>query len=939
MDILQMSVYGGVMVLAIVAVRLAVLRFLPKRMLVILWCIALARLLVPLEIPSRFSVYSFVGKQAEADGNAIWRQNDAEDRMLRPQAQTDSITKVRQAGEAYGGELSEQSKMDDGALLTKMGATKGAGHLAWIIWGTGAAVCGIFFLAAYIRSLREFRMSLPARSDCVARWEECLRLAQGSFPWRRRLERGRRGTVRTVTVRVSDRTDVPLTYGIFQPVILLPKEIEQEGAKQPEKLNYVFWHEYMHIRHGDCLLKLIVVAAVCMHWFNPLVWAMYVLINRDIELACDESVVRHCGIDSKALYADMLIGMEARKSGLAPFCSYFGRNAAEERIRAVMGIKKKSLGIAILAAGVTLLFSMVFATSAADGTQQTVEKGAGNMEGQHGAVPKTLKADKTEEQMYLEAGYSKKEYEMLRALKFDGYEDMSVSEFQDKVWELTDTEEYVELLERFSQDESVETWVNESETASFFFSVVEPLTAERWQKRDFSGSVSVPANQADVSEGVQIDMAVLEYCVTLSILDADKLTVGDYMDSRFGMARGMGDVMTAGWSEEELADAAFMEGKIFDAAEALQEKWSTDCLQADVDYSFMPVGDYGFGFVGSPEDSEEEIEEEVQQEIRKQWDTLLVRYKPFGLIYEYDTSSGDCRMYFQGQAVQGIMDEEQNIWIAGHAGTGEALYGEEAEDAIEVYTVYEDGKLAGLRAATREEQEEWDLLRKKNTDDFYNNVQEVREFLPGTKEDYRAIFSLKKPDYKQMTLAEFNSALLDWGNENYDCYDRIMCDRIWDDFRVSLSAEEKDFISCTVNLSSQENAMYVRSIYKGTPTEDVNLGDTCTKSLEDGEVQYAWCQMYYQFSYHVADREKATVGERDRCVGGMAEAIEAFWDETDIEDILKMEKSDLIKELNRLARKYSSDNIIITVGTEEQIGLECIDERELMREREEWERG
>ncbi len=748
MDILQMSVYGGVMVLAIVAVRLAVLRFLPKRMLVILWCIALARLLVPLEIPSRFSVYSFVGKQAEADGNAIWRQNDAEDRMLRPQAQTDSITKVRQAGEAYGGELSEQSKMDDGALLTKVGATKGTGHLAWIIWGTGAAACGIFFLAAYIRSLREFRMSLPARSDCVARWEECLRLAQGSFPWRRRLERGRRGTVRPVTVRVSDRTDVPLTYGIFQPVILLPKEIEQEGAKQPEKLNYVLWHEYMHIRHGDCLLKLIVVAAVCMHWFNPLVWAMYVLINRDIELACDESVVRHCGIDSKALYADMLIGMEARKSGLAPFCSYFGRNAAEERIRAVMGIKKKSLGIAILAAGVTLLFSMVFATSAADGTQQTVEKGAGNMEGQHGAVPKTLKADETEEQMYLEAG-----------------------------------------------------------------------------------------------------------------------------------------------------------------------------------------------FVGSPEDSEEEIEEEVQQEIRKQWDTLLACYKPFGLTYEYDTLSGDCRMYFQGQAVQGIMDEEQDIWIAGHAGTGETLYGEAAKDAIEVYTVYEDGKLAGLRAATREEQEEWDLLRKKNTDDFYNNVQEVREFLPGTKEDYRAIFSLKKPDYKQMTLAEFNSALLDWGNENYDCYDRIMCDRIWDDFRVSLSAEEKDFISCTVNLSSQENAMYVRSIYKGTPTEDVSLGDTCTKSLEDGEVQYAWCQMYYQFSYHVADREKATVGERDRCVGGMVEAIEAFWDETDIEDILKMEKSDLIKELNRLARKYSSDNIIITVGTEEQIGLESIDERELMREREEWERG
>ena len=71
----------------------------------------------------------------------------------------------------------------------------------------------------------------------------------------------------------------------------------------------------------------------------------------------------------------------------------------------------------------------------------------------------------------------------------------------------------------------------------------------------------------------------------------------------------------------------------------------------------------------------------------------------------------------------------------------------------------------------------------------------------------------------------------------------------------------------------------------------------------------------------------------------MVEAIRKFWDETDIEDILKMDKSDLMKELNGLAEKYSSENVIITVGAEEQIGLECIDERELIQEREQWERG
>lgn len=935
MGILQMSIYGGVLVLAVVAVRMAALRFLPKRMLVILWCIVLARLLVPLEIPSRFSVYSFVEGQMATEGglfsrksgtsydreafghsgkggNVTWRQADEEDGIFRQTAQVDGITELPQAGETYGGELSGQARVDDGELLREMGVIEGAGYLVWIIWGTGTAACSLFFLAAYIRSIREFRMSLPVDSDSIAGWEEGLRLGQGFFPWRRQFERGGRGTVSPVKVRVSDRTDVPLTYGIFHPVILLPKEIEQGGTGKPEQLSYVLWHEYMHICHGDCLLKLLAAAAVCIHWFNPLVWVMYVLINRDIELACDESVIWRCGIENRAVYANMLIGMEARKSGLAPFCSHFGRNAEEERIRAVMGIKKKSLGIATLAAGVVLLVSMAFATSAADSTQ---------------------------EQMYLDAGYTRKEYEMLRALQFDGYADMSVSEFQDRVWELTDTEEYVELLERFSQNEYMEAWVDESETASFFFSVVEPLTAERWQKIDFSGGISVSADQTVMPEDVWTDMAVLEYCITLSILDADKLTVGEYVDSRFGMARGMEDIMTAGWSEEELTDLEFMHKKIDDAVERLEGKWDTDCLCMDVGYSFLPIGDNGLSLEGGTGDSEEEIQKEIQEELQEQWDTLLACYKPFGLTYEYDPTSGDCRMYFQGQAVQGIMDEEQDIWITGHAGTGEAIYGEAAKNAIEVYAVYEDGNLVGLRNATGQEQKEWNLLRKKTAADSYNNVQEVREFLPGTEEDYRAIFSLRKPDYKQMTLAEFNKSLLDWGNENFDGYDRIMCDWIWDDFRVGLSAEEKDFITCTVNLSSQENAMYVRSIYKGTQAEDVNLGDTYTKSLLEDGVQYAWSQMYYQFSYHIVDQEKVTVGERDRCVGGMVEAIRKFWDETDIKDILKMDKSDLMKELNGFAEKYSSENIIITVGAEEQIGLECIDERELIQEREQWERG
>lgn len=102
-------------------------------------------------------------------------------------------------------------------------------------------------------------------------------------------------------------------------------------------------HELVHIRHFDAAAKLFLTAALCVHWYNPLVWAMYVLANRDIELACDEAVVRSFGGDVKSAYARTLIGMEEKKTGLIPLCNNFSKNAIEERVTAIMKMKKKTI--------------------------------------------------------------------------------------------------------------------------------------------------------------------------------------------------------------------------------------------------------------------------------------------------------------------------------------------------------------------------------------------------------------------------------------------------------------------------------------------------------------------------------------------------------------------------------------------------------------------
>ena len=83
--------------------------------------------------------------------------------------------------------------------------------------------------------------------------------------------------------------------------------MDQQDTQQ---LSYILQHEYIHIRRWDGLTKLLLTAAVCLHWFDPLVWVMYQLANRDLELACDETLLRQLGEGERTAYARTLIRLE-----------------------------------------------------------------------------------------------------------------------------------------------------------------------------------------------------------------------------------------------------------------------------------------------------------------------------------------------------------------------------------------------------------------------------------------------------------------------------------------------------------------------------------------------------------------------------------------------------------------------------------------------------
>lgn len=328
MSLLQMSFSGAIMIAVIIVVRALVINRLPKKIFVLLWGVVLLRLLVPFSIPSMFSAYTLVSRTAPIQ------------EALADIPQNAVIAQVAQEQLNLHSETMEPVQEEDPAAMN------------WeVLWIVGVVLCAGFFVISYLRCYFEFRISLPVSQEYAVKWleEHSLR--------------------RSVRIRQSDQIAAPLTYGILYPVILMPKKTDWSNRQQ---LQYILLHEYIHICHFDMVWKMAAALVLCIHWFNPMVWAMYILINRDLELSCDESVVRRFGQTSKSNYARTLLSMEEKRSSLTPLCNNFSKNAIEERITAIMKTKKITIGVLLLSVAMVISIVVPFVTSAEKREKQMV---------------------------------------------------------------------------------------------------------------------------------------------------------------------------------------------------------------------------------------------------------------------------------------------------------------------------------------------------------------------------------------------------------------------------------------------------------------------------------------------------------------------------------------------------------------------------------------
>ena len=291
----DMIIYGSLLILFIILIRPIALKRLPKDTFIFLWVIAMIRLLIPFNSPEIINIYPTVNNNA-VNNPAFIQQ----------------ITRIPEFIEL------SQPVIND-IITEETGNNISPQTVIVIIWIAGSVVTFAALVIPHILNMKRYKSALPIENEFILEWKLQHTLK------------------RKYDILYSDEVTTPFAYGLFNSVIVLPENILESDNNI---IDYVLTHEYTHIKYFDMLKKWIMLITVCVHWFNPLVWIMRNLLNGDIEIACDEKVIKSKGVTNKAYYALILVDLAAVKPSYNALASNFNYNIIKKRIGLIMKTPK-----------------------------------------------------------------------------------------------------------------------------------------------------------------------------------------------------------------------------------------------------------------------------------------------------------------------------------------------------------------------------------------------------------------------------------------------------------------------------------------------------------------------------------------------------------------------------------------------------------------------
>ncbi len=320
LKVIDMSRSAGMVIVIVILARFLLKKF-PKYISYMLWSVVLFRLLCPVVLESEISPVpnltpAFYDYMPEKDAAIPSEDSSALD---------------------VGGAMEDQSRQEPsapvGAYLEGNGAAeKVSRQQLFIFYGKYLWIAGVGILLLYC--VFSF-VSIRRRVSTAIRWKE--------------------------NIYIADEIIAPFVMGIARPGIYLPEGL---GEKEQE---YIILHEKFHIRRFDHIVKPIAFFALCIHWFNPLVWLAFVLSCKDMEMSCDEAVIKRLGEALKADYSASLLALATKRRILRVIPVDFGEGNTKERVRNLAALRKRKKGIlaVIISLTAVLMVCLAFTHKAA----------------------------------------------------------------------------------------------------------------------------------------------------------------------------------------------------------------------------------------------------------------------------------------------------------------------------------------------------------------------------------------------------------------------------------------------------------------------------------------------------------------------------------------------------------------------------------------------
>lgn len=291
--LLNMSLTASVMILAIIVFRFCLKR-IPRKYICVLWGLVAIRLICPISISSAFSVFNLTNMETSATGQIEYFRYSGHTEKPEVVFETPSLF----VSEQTDNEVSTTKHTSDLYLPTIIS-----------LWFIGVVAMLGYALVSFLRLRKEVSASIRRQKN----------------------------------VYVCDEIKTPFIFGIVRPKIYLPTGMGEQTEQN------VLAHERAHLERHDHWWKPFGFFLLSVYWFNPLMWVAYILLCRDIEVACDEKVVAQMDQEGIVGYSKALLecAMQRRLITICPLA--FGEEGAKQRIRTILNYKKPAFWVVVLA--------------------------------------------------------------------------------------------------------------------------------------------------------------------------------------------------------------------------------------------------------------------------------------------------------------------------------------------------------------------------------------------------------------------------------------------------------------------------------------------------------------------------------------------------------------------------------------------------------------